>query len=177
MKIEVEKVVLPKISLLSDEVYEYSDSFKSRFSDPKNEIDILAVAKAFFSFSPKWIGSLFALRNKIVSVFGLKTGNGLSQKEEVLQNFKGEIGDQVGVFKVFDKTENELILGENDSHLNFRVSLLLVTQPDHTKDLTISTVVHFNNWFGKLYFFPVKPFHKLIVPAMLKSSIRNLKKH
>lgn len=176
MKIEVKKVALPEISLLSDEVYEYSDSYKTRFSDQKNEIDILAVTKAFFSFSPKWIGNLFALRNKIVSVFGLKTGNGLEQKEEVLYNFKGEIGDQVGIFKVFDKADDELILGENDSHLNFRVSLLLVSQPDHTKDLTISTVIHFNNWFGKLYFFPVKPFHKLIVPVMLKSTIRNLKK-
>lgn len=177
MKIEVEKVALPEISLLLDEVYEYSDSYKSKFLDQKNEIDILLVTKAFFSFSPKWIGNLFALRNKIVSVFGLKTGDGLAQKEEVLQNFKGQIGDKVGIFKVFDKTDGEIILGENDSHLNFRVSLLLVPKQDHTKDITISTVVHFNNWFGKLYFFPVKPFHRLIVPAMLKSTIKNLKKH
>ena len=45
-----------------------------------------------------------------------------------------------------------------------------------SKNLTISTTVEYNNWFGKLYFFPVRPFHKLIVPAMLKGIIKKLEK-
>ncbi|MBW1297882.1 DUF2867 domain-containing protein [Aquimarina litoralis] len=176
MRIKVVKVDLPKISSLVKETYEYSDSFKSEFIDEEKEIDILTVTRAFFSFSPGWIGKLFVLRNKIVTLFGLKTGGDLQQKEEVLQNFKGEIGDKVGIFKVYNKTENEMILGENDAHLNFRVSLLIIQKEGTKKELIISTIVHFNNWFGKLYFLPVKPFHKLIVPAMLKSTLKNLEK-
>ena len=46
---------------------------------------------------------------------------------------------------------------------------------DNTKkDLTISTTVEFNNWFGRLYFLPVRPFHKIIVPTMLKGIIKEL---
>ncbi len=42
------------------------------------------------------------------------------------------------------------------------------------KTLTISTTVQFNNHFGKLYFLLVRPFHRLIVPAMLKGIIRQI---
>ncbi|MFD2562730.1 DUF2867 domain-containing protein [Aquimarina rubra] len=171
---KVEKCSLPKASLLSKNKFDYSDSFKAEFTDKEDTTDIIVMTKAFFSASPGWIGKLFVLRNKMVSVFGLKTGNKIKGKEDVLQNFKGEIGEQIGIFKVFNKSDNEIILGEDDSHLNFRVSLLLEPKEDSRKNLTISTIVNFNNWFGKLYFLPVKPFHKLIVPAMLKSTIKGL---
>jgi hypothetical protein len=79
---------------------------------------------------------------------------------------------------VFAKTNEEVILGEDDKHLNFRISLFLQQKQNITnkKDLTISTKVEFNNWFGRLYFFSVRPFHKLIVPTMLKGIIKELEK-
>jgi len=43
-----------------------------------------------------------------------------------------------------------------------------------TKIVTVTTLVIYNNWFGRLYFFPVKPFHKLIVQSGLKISIQEL---
>lgn len=172
----VQKVCIPRESLLSQSNYDYSDSFKAEFTDKENTIDIITITKTFFSASPGWIGKLFVLRNKIVSIFGLKTGGKTKSKRELLNNFKGQIGERVGIFKVFDRSDNEIILGEDDSHLNFRVSLLLGPKIDDKKDFTISTTVNFNNWFGKLYFLPVKPFHRLIVPAMLKSVIKEVKK-
>ncbi|WP_299259967.1 DUF2867 domain-containing protein [uncultured Aquimarina sp.] len=169
---KVQKVGIPYKSLLSRETYDYSDSFKGEFVDKDNTIDILIISKAFFSTSPGWIGKLFTLRNKIVSVFGLKTGDKTKSKKELLQNFKGQIGEQVGIFKVFDRSDNEIVLGEDDRHLNFRVSLLLDQAISDKKHLIISTTVVFNNWFGNLYFLPVKPFHRIIVPVMLKSTIK-----
>ncbi|WP_299443737.1 DUF2867 domain-containing protein [uncultured Aquimarina sp.] len=169
---KVEKVKMTNESLLVEKDYDYSDSFKTDFIDKDNKIDIMVVSKAFFSSSPEWIGKLFTLRNKIVSVFGLKTGGKTKSKKELLTNFKGQIGEQVGIFKVFDRSDNEIILGEDDRHLNFRVSLLLKPEKEDEKSLTISTTVNFNNSFGKLYFLPVKPFHKIIVPVMLKSTIK-----
>lgn len=79
---------------------------------------------------------------------------------------------------MFSQTQNEVILGEDDKHLNFRVSLFLERQPNETtnKNLTVSTTVEFNNWLGRLYFLSVRPFHKLIVPAMLKGIIKELEK-
>ena len=69
-----------------------------------------------------------------------------------------------------------MILGEDDKHLNFRVSLFIDHRNDEeaNKKLIISTTIKFNNWFGRLYFLPVRPFHKLIVVAMLKKIIQRV---
>lgn len=174
------KTTLPASSKLNTihKKYDYADSFKGILHDDKNELTSIDIGKAFFSCGPKWVEKLFLLRNKIVSVFKLKTSGDIINREKQLKNFNCEPGEQLGLFRVFAKTENEVILGEDDKHLSFRVSLFIEKQINQTnkKDLIISTTVVFNNWFGRLYFLPVRPFHKLIVPAMLKELIKELEK-
>ena len=174
------KTTLPNNSILniSNKEYGYVDSFQGVLNDKENKFTSADIGKAFFSSGPKWVGKLFTLRNKIVSIFGLKTSGDITNREKQIENFKCEPGEQIGLFKVFAKTENEVILGEDDKHLNFRVSLILNQQTKETKkkDFIVSTTVEFNNWFGRLYFLPVRPFHKLIVPTMLKGMIRELEK-
>ena len=174
-----------KTSITSDSVlyssldrYHYIDSFKASLHDTKDTINVSSVAKAFFISSPKWIGQMLQLRNQIVSRFGLKTEGSELSKEELLANFSCEPGDQVGLFKVFEKTNNEVVLGEDDKHLDFRVSLFLTPLHKNStkKDLTISTTVIFHNWMGRLYFLPVKPFHRIVVPTMLKAIVKELEK-
>ena len=156
--------------------YDYIDSFQGQFIDKYHKIGIREVVKSFFSSGPKWIAKLFAFRNKLVGLFGLKTSGKITDRQKVLDNFKCEKGEKIGLFKVYDKTTDEIILGEDDKHLNFRVSVFIdkhnVNQTD--KSLIISTTVKFNNWFGRLYFFLVRPFHKLIVPTILKGIIKNI---
>lgn len=174
------KTTLPTNSILhtAHKKYDYIDSFQSVCQDTDNSITSAEVGKAFFSSGPDWVGKLFTFRNKIVSLFGLKTSGDISNRKQQLDNFTCEPGEQLGLFKVFAKNEHEVILGEDDKHLNFRVSLFLEqhTQEATKKKLTISTTVVFNNWFGRLYFLPVRPFHKLIVPTMLKGIIKDLEK-
>jgi hypothetical protein len=174
------KTTLPNNSILntSHKEYDYVDSFQGVLNDIENKISSVDIGKAFFSSGPKWVGKLFNLRNKIVSVFGLKTSGNVADRQQQLDNFKCEPGEQLGLFKVFNRTDNEVIMGEDDKHLNFRVSLFLdKSKTDKSKkDLIISTTVEFNNWFGRLYFLPVRPFHKFIVPTMLKGIIKELEK-
>lgn len=174
------KTSLPNNSILntSNKEYDYVDSFQGVLNDNENKFTSTDIGKAFFSSGPKWVGRLFILRNKIVSIFGLKASGNITDREQQLENFKCEPGEQLGLFKVFATTENEVILGEDDKHLNFRVSLILNPTEKKTekKDLIVSTTVEFNNWLGRLYFIPVRPFHKLIVPTMLKGMIRELEK-
>lgn len=179
-KMRIVKTTLPNNSILnaSHKEYGYVDSFQGELNDSDNKFNSADIGKAFFSSGPKWVGKLFTLRNKIVSIFGLKTSGDISNREKQLENFNCEPGEKLGLFKVFAKTENEIVIGEDDKHLNFRVSLFLEqkTKESTKKDLTISTLVEFNNWFGHLYFLPVRPFHKLIVPTMLKGIIKELEK-
>jgi hypothetical protein len=179
MTMSIKKTEFPEKSILSPakKDFDYIDSFQGELTDVAGNIDISEIGKAFFTSGPKWGKKMFAFRNKAMGVFGLKTGSE-NERQQTEKNFECEVGERVGLFKVFGKTSNEIILGEDDKHLDFRVSLLI----DHNKressqnSLTISTTVKFHNWWGVLYFLPVRPFHKLIVPAMLKNMIGQLEK-
>ena len=176
----ITKTEIPENSLLNTHnmTYDYIDSFQGQFVDKFQKIEITQIGKSFFSSGPKWIDKLFTFRNNLVGLFGLKTSGKISDRQKMLDNFKGEKGERIGLFKVFDKTDDEIILGEDDKHLNFRVSLFIDKQNENKTDkkLIISTTVKFNNWFGRLYFLPVRPFHKLIVPTILKGIIKNIEK-
>lgn len=170
------KASLPPNAILANHQYDYVDSFAGNLTDQHSNIDTTKIGKAFFCSGPKWIDRLFTLRNIVVKRLGLKTPENIVDRQKQLDNFKCEVGERLGFFRVYHRDENEVIIGENDRHLDFRVSLYL--QPTetnvHEKTLTISTVVKFHSWLGQLYFLPVKPFHKLIVPTMLKGIIGNL---
>jgi hypothetical protein len=176
----IKKTELPDKSILNKDVknYDYIDSYKSEFIDKNNKINSTEIGKSFFTSGPKWVETLFTLRNRIVGLFGLKTSGNITGRQKQIDNFKCKPGEQLGLFKVFEKTENEVVLGADDKHLNFRVSLFFdqAISDNGKKSLTVTTTVEFNNWFGRLYFLPVKPFHKLIVPTMLKGMIAELER-
>jgi hypothetical protein len=173
----ISRTALPNSSLLYsiDKKYDYIDGFQASFTDAKSNLTVCEVAKAFLLSAPKWVQHLVTARNKIVGIFGLKVSRN-ADRSELVKNFNCEKGEQIGLFKVLGKSADEIILGEDDKHLNFRVSLFL-ERPQIDKQqarLTISTIVLFNNWLGRLYFLPVKPFHRFIVPIMMKGIIRQL---
>jgi len=176
LKVILNKTDLPANSELaiSHQQFHYVDAYSAIIENSSQVKTIEDVGRAFFSSGPKWIEVLVNLRNKIVELFGLKTGKISKSGQQMIEEFNCEPGKRLGLFKVFSKSTNELILGEDDKHLDFKVSLLLEKNNSGENVLVISTVVIFHNWFGRLYFLPVKPFHRLIVPAMLKEAVRQL---
>jgi uncharacterized protein DUF2867 len=93
---------------------------------------------------PKWFYPLFLLRQLLVAPFGLKGPD--------------KSGRRLGMFPVETKTPNEIILGFDDTHLNFRISVL----SDGTR-VFATTWVKFNSRFGRFYLWLIKPFHVLIM--------------
>ncbi|WP_454045492.1 DUF2867 domain-containing protein [Chryseobacterium sp. Marseille-Q8038] len=174
---KINKTEFPEKSILSPgkKDFDYMDSFEGELIN--KELDITTVGKAFFTSSPKWGKKMFTFRNKLVGLFGLKTG-AETENNQAEKDFTCEVGERLGLFQVLDKTHNEIVLGEDDRHLDFRISLLFDTCKDFQtqNSLTISTTVKFHNWLGVLYFLPVRPFHRLIVPAILKNMIGQLEK-
>jgi Protein of unknown function (DUF2867) len=60
--------------------------------------------------------------------------------------------------------DRELILGEDDRHLDFRLSLLLRARPDGSGDeLVATTVVRCHNALGRMYLALIAQFHRLVV--------------
>jgi len=175
---KIYKSKLPEKSVLNDKkkTFNYIDSFEGLYIDKDISVTSTEIGKAFFASGPKWVEKLFSLRNQIVTLFGLKISGSVTEMKKKLETFNCESGEQLGLFKVYAKSEHEVVLGEDDKHLNFRVSLFSDTQlkENSFRKLTITTTVEFNNWFGRLYFLPVRLFHQLIVPTMLKGIIVEL---
>jgi hypothetical protein len=196
---KVIKVPFPKTHLLNNALsrIDYADAFTCTF--PASEhITVDDVVKSFFNAAPGWVEILFVIRNKIVRLFGLKAPDPEDRKKD-LADFKIEKGNQISLFKIYDRTDNEVLMGEDDKHLNFRISILLEKQDavdqklnlageEILKDksaveaklirhtLTLTTLVTFHNFLGRLYFLPVKPMHKMVVSSMMRGIIKNLKK-
>lgn len=153
----------------------YIDSFEYVIMDKKDKIDVIKIAERFIQPGPKWFEGLFALRNKIVSVFNLKTPATVVREKSAIKN-NWEIGTQAGIFKVFGKSATEIVLGDDDKHLDVRVSLLLNPYKEKAdrKQVVVTTVVKYNNRLGRIYFFFVKPFHRTMVPLLLKRNMKQL---
>ena len=107
---------------------------------------------------PRWAEALLTLRNLLVAPFGLKTsGAGHAAPR-----------DMIGIFPVVSETPDRLVAGFNDRHLDFRV-VVDVTAPGarqagHRDDAGAKT----HNWLGRTYLAIIMPFHRLIVPALLR---------
>ncbi len=167
---------IPTTSVLWKEAarYDYVDSYSRPYEDKAGDITIGDIGKAFFTAAPWWAGALFVLRNRLMSMVGLKGSTDHSDRVKGLQEFQCQPGESIGLFRVYDRTEHEVIFGQDDKHLDFRISLLKDAERGDEKLLTITTAVTFHNRWGKLYFLPVKPLHKLIVPSMLRGIIRQV---
>lgn len=103
-----------------------------------------------FSQLPKWIDCLMKLRNAIVKPLGLDT--------------ESRFTDMISA-----SSASEEVFGMPDKHLTFHVSLWCSEYKEGKQELRITTVVKFNNWFGRVYFFIIKPFHGIIVRSILNN--------
>jgi len=117
---------------------------------------------------PFWIGWLTHVRDAVVACFGLKTARRLA----ALSAEAG--GDRIAFFRVYGRSESEIVLGEDDAHLDFRMSVLRT--PDSTPalggQLIVSTVVRCNNLLGRAYLSVIAPFHRQVVKASLRRAAR-----
>lgn len=102
---------------------------------------------------PGWADALLRLRNRIVKPLGLKT--------ETADSGEGAI------FPVEYEGADELIIGTDDSHLNFRICIRQDAGRIH-----MATWVHRNNALGRAYLRVVKPFHVLIVRDAMRRIAR-----
>jgi Protein of unknown function (DUF2867) len=101
---------------------------------------------------------LMRLRDALVRPFGLKTSpRGPRQRPSFVP------GERIGLFTLFERTQEEMLLGEDDKHLDFRVCFRV----SGDGQATLTTLVRFRNSWGRAYFFLIRPFHTLVVKRML----------
>lgn len=93
---------------------------------------------------PEWTKALIALRNFLTAPFGLLKDGPPAQ-------------DRLGLFPIEIETDDEIIAGFNDKHLDFRVSAMACNG-----QVSLATWVHTHNLGGRIYLATIMPFHVLI---------------
>ncbi|MFK3778954.1 DUF2867 domain-containing protein [Agrobacterium sp. NPDC089420] len=125
------------------------------------ESSSLEVSRLLFDHPPAWISRLMAVRNRVVSVFGLRT-------------VEMAAGAAAGGFPVLSSTPDRTVLGFDDRHLDFRIVVDLKDK-DSRQLVSVTTIVRRRNLFGRLYLFAVGPFHRRIVPATMRPFCANVR--
>ena len=121
-----------------------------------------SLARSTLGDPAPWIRLLLGLRDGLVARFGVKT------TEEVRRAAIADKAERIDFFRVLARSDRELILGEDDRHLDFRLSLLLRARPDSSGDeLVATTVVRCHNALGRVYLALIARFHRLVVISNL----------
>ena len=133
---------------------DYSDCFSRDFTaDETMSVDSLF--NAMFGNFPAPVRWLLKLRDILVRPFGLRGG----------ATFRD---------RIIERNDEEIIVGADDKHLAFWVSVFCSSPENGKQNASVSTVVKFHNFLGRIYFVGIWLFHKLIVGAMFRRAVKSI---
>ncbi|MDR0592542.1 MAG: DUF2867 domain-containing protein [Bifidobacteriaceae bacterium] len=131
---------------------DFIDNWATRLRDADSR-SARAWAEAVFTVQFRPVLLLMRLRNALVkpmALFGRAPA-------------PADLSRGMRPFTTLAAGDGEVVLGEDDSHLDFRVDLQV-----HPRFVSVATVVEIHNRLGRLYWSVVRWFHPAIVRAMLR---------
>ena len=161
---------VPAGSVLSRELIElayFRDAYRAPLS--RRELGIVEIFFGIFAHHPLWMKLLLIVRNKVASVVGLDAPTA-SEILHVEVKDRYAVGEKIGVWPIFWLTEDEVVAGRNNRHLDFRLSVLKVPDGDGTS-VVVSTICTVHNLFGRLYLSLVIPLHRYGVRKLMANAL------
>ncbi|MHA7773746.1 DUF2867 domain-containing protein [Roseibium sp. M-1] len=158
--------------------YAAPNDYLDTFSMPLEGRDDLAVADMrvlanhILTAEIGWVSALMSLRDRLVGLAGMKTTKKLSENQGAPDPAAKGPGDRIGFFRIYSVAENEIILGEDDWHQDFRISVF--RSAGDTPKIFAATCCKRHNIAGHAYLALILPFHKRIVTSMLAKASSNL---
>lgn len=131
----------------------FADCFAIRVS---GRLTAEEAARLTLERMPRWVSTLMNLRDRLVAMMGLKT----------LDDQSTAHAHVIGGFPVVSSSVDQVVLGFDDKHLDFRIVIDALPHENGT-ELRATTLVKPHNLGGRAYLAAVMPFHKRIVPTML----------
>lgn len=104
------------------------------------------LARYVFENQPAWVDTLMGVRDTLVAGFGPKTAKQLAAPSVDTTE------KRVAIFKIYESNAQEVFLGEDDSHLNLRISVQLRPATAASAPQLITLIA---------------PFHRQVVQASL----------
>ena len=145
----------PTDGLLAGSMPDVADAFTVALP-PGASTDLDVWRRNVFASPPATIRRLLRLRDLLVRPLGLREAS----EDDLHEGFP-----------VLGRRDREVLMGLDDRHLDFRVSLRLLQSDQAADSLLLTTTVTFHGALGRLYFALIRPFHRRIVPVMLRSAV------
>lgn len=135
---------------------DWGDAYRATVGNPFP--DARTAANALVRAFPSWMMPLLGLRQILVTPFGLKSASDLNLNKT----------DNIGFFPVTGETNEEIVAGTDDKHLDFRI-IVSLNNGGGGQSVSCATIIKFNNRFGRFYLKAVQPFHRAIIKYALKN--------
>jgi hypothetical protein len=145
----------------------FADSYRVPLKHP--DASVVDIFFAVFGHHPAWLKALLLVRHRVGSWFGLEAAS----TAEVMHPSKAasyRVGQNIGTWPIFLRSEGELIAGRDNKHLDFRLSVLKQAA-GQSAYAVVSTVCVAHNWFGRLYLRVVAPFHTWGIRRLLRRAV------
>ena len=169
--LDVVECDVPSGSTLGRELIErayFRDAYRAPLS--RRDLGIVDIFFGIFAHHPLWMKLLLIVRNKLASLVGLKA----PMASEILHveiKDRYAVGEKIGVWPIFSLSEQEIVAGRDNRHMDFRLSVLKLPNGDGPS-VVVSTICTVHNVSGKLYLFFVLPFHRYGVRKLLANAVR-----
>jgi len=162
----VRKVAFPPESRLHADLSAayFHDAWETQLSD--SELSPAEIAGRALSSTPRWVEAMLRLRNWMVKPFGVRAVGVLGRRGGPPAG-GWKPGDRFSIFTVCSVGDTELVMGIDDTHLDVRISFL-VRRGAGASSYVVSSWVKAHNWVGRIYMWPVAPFHAFIVIGMMR---------
>lgn len=168
----VEECDFPAGSSLDGQMVEaayFRDSYRAPLL--KEHMNMADIFFTLFGHHPGWVKLVLLTRNRFAAALGLEVPNA-SDIQNPTQKVHYQVCDLIGPWPIFFLSEHELIAGRDNTHLDFRLSLLRERR-NGKSSAVVSTVCDVHNLYGKIYLFFIVPFHKWGVKQMISRAIRS----
>jgi hypothetical protein len=146
----------------------FCDAYRAPLSAPP--ATVVDIFFSIFGHHPPWIKTMLLLRNRVAKWCGLS----VAADSDIIRPPRlatYEVGDTIGPWPIFSITDDELIAGRDNGHLDFRLSILRELQGPRPT-VVVSTICITHNAFGKAYLFFIIPFHRWGVKYIMTNALR-----
>lgn len=145
----------------------FHDSYRVPLA--RRGLTIVEIFFALFGHTPGWMKALLITRNAVARCSGLEAPTAAEILKPTMRT-SYSVGDKIGPWPIFFISDDEIVAGRNNKHLDFRLSVLRVTDGD-AESVVVSTICSVHNLAGKIYLFFIVPFHRTGVQSLLSNAV------
>jgi hypothetical protein len=145
---------------------DHVDAFLVPLSDPERSLP--EIFNGIFAHRPPWLRAILATRNVMAKACGLET-TPIKDTLKPRLTTHPEVGGTLGGWNVYALEASELIVGRDNPHMDFRVSISKADGRD-TKAAIVATVCKTKNAMGRTYLAAILPFHTRGLQLLLNNA-------